>query len=328
MLDDGWFRRPPRRHARGSATGTWTPTVWPDGLRPLAEHVRGLGMEFGLWVEPEMVNLDSDLVRAHPDWVLGRPGRRGAGPPRRGQQRARHRPTGRPTTTCCERLDALVDRVSASTTSSGTTTATCTSRSAGATAGAGPACTSRPRRVPAARRRCARRHPGLEIESCASGGARVDLGILERTDRVWASDCNDALERQAIQRWTGAAAAARADRQPTSGRPSRTPRGAPRRCRSGALTALFGHAGIEWDLTSARGAGASSRLAAWVALYKELRPLLHTGDVVRADHPDAGALLHGVVSADRRHAVFAFVRLATSAESAGGRITSPAWSPR
>ena len=43
----------------------------------------------------------------------------------------------------------------------------------------------------------------MEIESCASGGARVDLGILQRTDRVWTSDCNDALERQAIQRWTG-----------------------------------------------------------------------------------------------------------------------------
>jgi alpha-galactosidase len=48
-----------------------------------------------------------------------------------------------------------------------------------------------------------RRHPDLEIESCSSGGGRVDLEILERTDRVWTSDCNDPLERQQIQRWTG-----------------------------------------------------------------------------------------------------------------------------
>ena len=48
-----------------------------------------------------------------------------------------------------------------------------------------------------------RRHPGVEIESCAGGGGRIDLEILERTDRVWTSDCNDPLERQQIQRWTG-----------------------------------------------------------------------------------------------------------------------------
>src|SRR5439155_1703630 len=69
------------------------------------------------------------------------------------------------------------------------------------------------------------------------------------------------------------------------------------------------------------------QLAEWVALYKELRPLLHSGDVVRADHPDPQAWLHGVVSTDRRHAVFAYVRLATSPESAGGRLTLPGLDP-
>ena len=126
-------------------------------------------------------------------------------------------------------------RAPASTTSSGTTTATCTSR-----------CTPAGRPAPARRARadrspstgcstsCAARHPGLEIESCASGGARVDLGILERTDRVWASDCNDAARASAHPALDRAAAAARAGRQPTSGRPSRTPPAAPPRCRSGA----------------------------------------------------------------------------------------------
>ncbi|HYN76056.1 MAG TPA: alpha-galactosidase, partial [Candidatus Limnocylindria bacterium] len=72
VLDDGWFlgRRDDRR-----GLGDWTvdPVVWPGGLHPLVDHVRHLGLQFGLWVEPEMVNLDSDLARAHPDWVLGPP---------------------------------------------------------------------------------------------------------------------------------------------------------------------------------------------------------------------------------------------------------------
>ena len=74
MLDDGWFgdRRDDTR-----ALGDWyvSADVWPDGLHPLVDHVTGLGLQFGLWVEPEMVNPDSDLARAHPDWMLRVPSR-------------------------------------------------------------------------------------------------------------------------------------------------------------------------------------------------------------------------------------------------------------
>ncbi|HCH79301.1 MAG TPA: alpha-galactosidase, partial [Acidimicrobiaceae bacterium] len=69
VLDDGWFlgRDDDRR-----ALGDWVvdPAKWPAGLDPLIAHVRGLGMEFGLWVEPEMISPDSELFRAHPDWGL------------------------------------------------------------------------------------------------------------------------------------------------------------------------------------------------------------------------------------------------------------------
>ncbi|ETJ07207.1 MAG: Alpha-galactosidase, partial [Actinomyces urogenitalis DORA_12] len=70
VLDDGWFGS---RRDDTSGLGDWqvSQDVWPQGLRPLVEHVHSLGMEFGLWFEPEMINLDSDLARAHPDWVLG-----------------------------------------------------------------------------------------------------------------------------------------------------------------------------------------------------------------------------------------------------------------
>lgn len=74
VLDDGWFGG--RRHDR-AGLGDWTVStdVWPEGLAPITDHVHGLGMQFGLWFEPEMVNLDSDLYRAHPDWILASGGR-------------------------------------------------------------------------------------------------------------------------------------------------------------------------------------------------------------------------------------------------------------
>ena len=70
VLDDGWFGSR-RDDTRGLGDWQVSTEVWPDGLGPLVDHVKGLGLEFGIWFEPEMVNLDSDLVRAHPDWVLG-----------------------------------------------------------------------------------------------------------------------------------------------------------------------------------------------------------------------------------------------------------------
>ena len=69
VLDHGWFGT--RRNDR-AGLGDWTVSkeVWPDGLHPLVNTVTGLGMQFGLWFEPEMINLDSDAARAHPEWVM------------------------------------------------------------------------------------------------------------------------------------------------------------------------------------------------------------------------------------------------------------------
>ena len=69
VLDDGWFRN---RRDDTSGLGDWwiDETVWPDGLMPLINHVRRLGMRFGIWFEPEMANPDSDLLREHPHWLL------------------------------------------------------------------------------------------------------------------------------------------------------------------------------------------------------------------------------------------------------------------
>jgi alpha-galactosidase len=313
VLDDGWFLG---RRDDSAGLGDWyvDPAVWPRGLRPLAERVRGLGMEFGLWVEPEMVNPDSRLAREHPDWIIGR---RPDGAVPRAWRRQQVLDLANPEAFgyLAQRLDALVDEI-----------------------GIAYLKWDHNRDLHEADRvheqtlavyrlldGLRQRHPGLEIESCASGGSRVDLGVLERTDRIWASDTNDPVERQSIQRWTGLLLPPElvgAHVGPGRAHTTRRVTDLDFRC----LTALFGHAGIEWDITTC-SPGELARLTAWSALYRQLRGLLHSGDVVRADHPDPGALLHGVVAPDGGEAVFAYLRLTSSADAQPGRLRLPGLDP-
>ncbi|MEE1928981.1 alpha-galactosidase [Streptomyces sp. TRM 70351] len=318
VLDDGWFgsRRDDRR-----GLGDWyvSPQAWPDGLGPLTSHVTGLGLEFGLWVEPEMINEDSDLARAHPEWIMAA----GDRPPRtaRSQQVL---DLARPEAYAyvLARLDDLLgahpigylkwdhnrDLVDAGHRPTGR-------------AGVHGQTLAAYRLMDELRRR----HPGVEIESCSSGGGRVDLGILERTDRVWVSDCIDALERQQIQRWTNALIPLELmGTHVGSGVAHTTGRRHVLDFRAG--TALFGHFGIEWDLTAASAADLD-RLRAWTALYKELRPLLHSGTAVHADHPDPACHLHGVVARDASDAVFALVATASSALYPPGPVRLPGLDP-
>jgi alpha-galactosidase len=169
------------------------------------------------------------------------------------------------------------------------------------------------------------RHPGLEIESCSSGGLRVDLEVLERTDRIWGSDMTDPLERQQIQRWTtqllppelvGSHVAA-----PRSHSTARTHDLSFR-----AGTALFGSFGIEWDVTTT-GPEERKELAAWVQLYKDVRGLIHTGTVVRGDQHDPSFALHGAVAPDRSDALYALVQLATPLTSVPGQLRLPGLDP-
>jgi alpha-galactosidase len=169
------------------------------------------------------------------------------------------------------------------------------------------------------------RHPGLEIESCASGGARIDLGILEHTDRVWGSDTNDPLERQLIQRWEGLLLPPELVGSHVGDTLSHTTnRTASLGMRT--ITALFAHAGLELDVTKCPEEELAA-LAAWARFYKEVRGLLHAGDVVRADLAGDDTLLHGVVAADRREALYAYARLTTSAEEHTPRLLLPGLDP-
>ncbi len=196
VLDDGWFLG---RRDDTAGLGDWRvdPAVWPQGLAPLVSAVRDLGMDFGLWFEPEMVNEDSDVARAHPDWILAPGGRL---PLAARNQQVLNLTIPQAFDHVLESMSALIgeleiayvkwdhnrDLVEAGERSTGE-----------------PRVHTQTLAVYALMDELKRRHPGLEIESCSSGGGRVDLGVLQHTDRVWASDCIDALERQRIQRWTG-----------------------------------------------------------------------------------------------------------------------------
>ncbi len=316
VLDDGWFRH---RRDDSAGLGDWyvDETVWPQGLTPLISHVRSLGMQFGLWVEPEMVNSDSDLYRAHPDWILHAGERI---PPQFRHQQVLDLANPDAYTYIFSRLDALLsdnaidylkwdhnrDLVDA-----------------GHQGHPGVHAQTLAAYRLLDQLRAA--HPAVEIESCSSGGARIDLGILERTDRVWASDCNDALERQTIQRWTGLFLPPELIGSHV-GPPESHTTGRVHDLGFRAITALFGHAGIEWDITTASGEERAA-LASWISFYKQHRALLHSGEAVHLDHPDPAVAVHGVVAQDRSAALFEYVQLATSPFGAPAPIRLPGLDP-
>ena len=315
VLDDGWFRG---RRGDTAGLGDWyvDESVWPQGLQPLSDRVHELGMQFGLWFEPEMVNPDSDLARQHPDWLLQESPLLAAR-----NQFVLDFSLDEVVAHILERLDEII------TTAAVDFVKWDHNRDLHASLGIRGS-----RRVRAhtqglyrTLRELRRRHPRLEIESCASGGGRADLGILQYTDRIWASDCNDPIERQHIQRWTQTLLPPELIGAHVGPAESHTThRHADFSFR--AVTALFGHAGLEWDLTRTTSTERAA-IAAWSHLYRELRGLLHSGVTVRGDDVDDGALLHGVVHADGTEAVFAWVRTATSATAHTPRVPLPGLHP-
>ncbi|WP_261792436.1 alpha-galactosidase [Arthrobacter sp. PM3] len=327
VLDDGWFRG---RRNDTAGLGDWyvDEERWPGGLAPLVDAVTGHGMEFGLWVEPEMISEDSDLARAHPDWIAGPathatpglPGSNGRLPERWRHQQVLDLVNPDAWQYVFGRLDALLREYRISYLKWDQNRDLTEMGHAGR-----PSVHDQTLAVYRLLDELRKAHPGVEIESCSSGGGRVDLGILERTDRIWASDCNDALERQTIQRWTGLVVPPElvgSHVGPTTSHTTARTHDLSFR----AVTAMFGHFGLEWDVRHLAGSE-RTELAAVIALFKEYRPLLHSGRMVRADEPDPSLRLHGVVSHDGAEALFALVSVATSYAEFPGRICLPGLLP-
>ncbi|HVX66057.1 MAG TPA: alpha-galactosidase [Bryobacteraceae bacterium] len=196
VMDDGWFGA---RDNDRAGLGDWTvnPKKFPNGLKPLIDTVHGLGMKFGLWVEPEMINPDSDLYRKHPDWVMNFPGR-----PRSEARNQLVLNLARDDVK--EYIFGVLDKLA----SENRVDFYKWDMNRHFSEPGWP-------EAPEAERkelwlkyvtnlydiidRLRAKHPALEIESCSGGGGRVDMGILTRVDQVWTSDNTDAYDRLRIQ---------------------------------------------------------------------------------------------------------------------------------
>jgi alpha-galactosidase len=308
VLDDGWFGG---RRSDCAGLGDWVVSrdVYPDGLGPLIAHVRSLGMEFGLWVEPEMVNPDSDLYRRHPDWVLALPGVE--------QIKARHQFVL--DLTRREVADHLFTAMNALLSEHDIAYLKWDmNRDINHPGSSGTAVAARQAlAVYALIDRLRAAHPHIEIESCASGGGRANYEILKRTHRVWTSDSNDALDRLRIQRGCSYIYPIEVMGSHVGPRTCHiTGRVLPMQLR--AAVALFGHMGVEMDLREL-DEGETAALSAAIALYKEHRCLLHTGRLVRLDMPSWAQAL-GVVAEDRCEAMFLYVLTGTHTATHPGRF--------
>jgi alpha-galactosidase len=296
VMDDGWFGGRTSDHA---GLGDWWPNPdrFPHGLGPLIDEVHRLGMRFGLWVEPEMVNPDSELYRAHPDWVLHMANR--ARTEKRNQlvlNFARsdvvdwahgwldrlltdhdiaflkwdmNRPfteAGWPDSDDAQRLwydhttgvYGIIDRLRAD-------------------------------------------HPGLRIETCAGGGGRVDYGILRRTDQAWTSDNTDPVDRIPIQHgytqvYPAITMGAWASESPNPLHRRTTP------LRFRFHVAMAGALGVSGDLRKWTPDD-RREAAALVALYKEIRPVVQHGRLYRLSPPDATTAVVQYVAEDGSESV-------------------------
>ncbi|WP_253259199.1 alpha-galactosidase [Subtercola boreus] len=311
VLDDGWMSG--RTDAK-RALGDWTVDTerWPNGLGPLIDYVTGLGLDFGLWVEPEMVNPDSRMAREHPEWILAEaPGTRSL---LARDQLVVDLADPEAFAAVFAMLDALLSEYDIRYLKWDHNRDLLVTRSHEQTLAAYRLMDQ-----------LLARHPQIEIESCASGGARADLGILERTTRVWASDTNDPLERQSIYRYSslllppellGVHLGA-----PTAHTTGRTHSPAFR-----FATALFGWAGIEWNLSLASETELD-QVARWLDAYREVRPILHAGTVVRADRRDTALWVHGVVDDEQSEAVFAVVAMSAQQDAIPDAVQLPGLDP-
>ncbi|MEV8612761.1 alpha-galactosidase [Amycolatopsis sp. NPDC051373] len=277
VVDDGWFGA---RTGDAAGLGDWTVNRerFPEGLGPLVTEVHRLGMGFGLWVEPEMVNPDSDLYRAHPDWVLHMP------------NRARTTLRNQLVLDFCrpEVADWAYKWLHRLVAEHGIDYLKWDMNRAFTEAGPGRVWVDHVRAVYGVLDRLRADHPALRIQACAGGGGRTDLGILARTDEIWASDNTDAADRVKIQHGfsqllpAGAMAAWVTDSpNPLTGRE------APLEFRF--HIAMAGVLGLGGDLTKWTD-DELRRTAELVALYKEIRPVVQHGEAYRLADPAVSPL--------------------------------------
>lgn len=306
VLDDGWFGA---REGDRAGLGDWVcnEQKLPGGLRRLADGIEALDMRFGLWFEPEMVNPDSDLYRAHPDWCLHIPGR--------GRSEARNqlvldltRPEVRAyvyNAVAGVLRSARISYVKWDMNRHLTEVA-----SAGVAAGvaAGEVHHRFVLGLYDVLERITTEFPDVLFESCSGGGGRFDGGMLYYMPQVWCSDNSDAICRLSIQHGTSMAYPLSSMGAHVSACPNhQVHRTTPMRTRG--HVAFTGAFGFELDLNklSPEDLQVTREL---VVEYNRVRGLLATGDLYRLRDPSDGqAAAWMVVSPDRRQALVTYVRI-------------------
>ena len=301
VVDDGWFGQ---RHHDRAGLGDWYVNAekFPAGLSPLIERVNQLGMDFGIWVEPEMVNPDSDLYRAHPDWVYHFPNR--------GRTESRNQlilNLARPEVAAYlyEWLDKLLAEHNISFIKWDYNRAI--------TEPGWPDAPLEQQREVYVRHvlafyalveRLRANHPGVLWEVCASGGGRADLGALARFDQCWTSDNTDPFDRLHIQEGYSLAYAPKtmmawASNSPISAHINNEALSLKYRFHS----SMCGSLGLGEDLNN-YSETQMTEAAALVAEYKTVRHIVQEGLLYRLVSPrtnDLAAIEY--VSRDRQEAV-------------------------
>jgi alpha-galactosidase len=307
VLDDGWFGK---RDADTTSLGDWVVDrrKLPQGIDHLARAVRDLGLEFGIWIEPEMVSEDSDLYRAHPDWAVGIPGR-----PRTPSRQQLLLDLARPEVVA-HLEDALTELL-------GTAPISYVKWDFNRYVTEAFSTSLPPERqgewhhryvlgLYTLYRRLTRRFDHILFESCASGGGRFDPGLLAFAPQAWTSDDTDAVERLAIQ-WGSSLAyplssiAAHVSAVPNHQVGRVTP------LSTRAAVAFFGVFGYELDPRSLSEVE-RAEVRDQVAYYTARRELFQRGRFVRLRSPfegDGNETAWAVVSDDRSRAVVGHYRV-------------------
>ncbi len=314
VMDDGWFGE---RRNETAGLGDWqvNPKKFPAGLKPLIDKAHALGMDFGLWAEPEMVNPDSDLYRSHPDWVLNFPGR-----PR---SEIRHQlvlnlarkdvrdhvfhvldkllsendiaflkwdynrnwsEPGWPEVAPDEEKKLHVDQI---------------------------------RALYGILHDIRAKHPGIEIEGCSAGGGRVDLGIMRYEDQFWTSDNTDPFSRLTIQSGYSYAYAPGTMMAWVTDSPNEID-GRSTSLVYRFLVAMQGSLGIGANLTKWTP-GELAEAKQWVAEYKLIRETVQRGSLYRLipPQPDSEYAATETVAPDKGQAVvFAYLHSSQSRREA------------
>jgi alpha-galactosidase len=278
--------------------GDWTVSqdVFPDGLHPLIAEVQRLGMKFGLWVEPEMVNADSELYRQHPEWILHFPGR-----PRTEARNQLILDFGRPEVV--EHIFAALDKLLAEYPLDFIKWDMNRNASEPGSVAGKAIWREHVTGVYRLMDQLRQKYPRLDIQSCSGGGGRIDAGILARTDQVWTSDNTDAFDRLRIQEGFSLAYPARTmEAWVTRAHNHQTGRITPLSLRFDV--AMRGALGIGSSLNELTEAELQE-YAGYIAFYQRIRHIVQAGHLYRLQRlEEFGASIIEYVLPDGREAVY------------------------